>query len=209
MIREETIFRLRVSGTRVVDSWPGGELLIEETGNRRPEVSAEVANWERERPRRLWDPSRRLLACIRGYQRNKKPGLLASAARKYWSLHHRFWTVITQAEIDLNCQIGGGLMIPHPNGIVIHPKAIIGPNCLIFQQVTIGTRQGPGVPRIGGHVDIGAGARVLGSIVVGNHSRIGANSVVITDVLPETTVVGIPARPLQAGGSLTHGLESP
>lgn len=158
-----------------------------------PAVSAEVPDWGRESPRRCWDPSRRLLVSIRGYQRNKTPGFMASMARKYWVLQHRFWTVITQAEIDLNCRIGGGLLIPHPNGIVIHPGVEIGPNCLIFQQVTIGTA-GSGIPRIGGHVDIGAGARVLGNISVGNHSVIGANAVVLSDVPPGATAVGVPAR---------------
>ncbi|HEX6707050.1 MAG TPA: serine acetyltransferase, partial [Albitalea sp.] len=86
-----------------------------------------------------------------------------------------------------------GLLIPHPNGIVIHPEVEIGPNCLIFQQVTLGAAHG-GVPRIAGHVDIGAGAKVLGPISVGEHARIGANAVVVHDVPAGATVVGIPAR---------------
>lgn len=164
-----------------------------EDENASPEVSAEVSDWGRERPRRFWDPSRRLLASIRGYQRNKVPGFFASTARRYWVLQHRFWTVMTQAEIDLNCRIGGGLLLPHPNGIVIHPDVEIGPNCLIFQQVTIGTGSS-GLPRVGGHVDIGAGARILGNVVIGNHSVIGANAVVLSDVPPGATAVGVPAR---------------
>ena len=100
---------------------------------------------------------------------------------------------MTGAEIPLNSQIGGGLLIPHPNGIVIHPGAVIGPNCLILQQVTIGTGRG-GVPNIGGHVDIGAGAKILGGVHIGDHARIGANAVVITDVHAGATAVGVPAR---------------
>lgn len=159
-------------------------------------VSAEVPDWSREIPRRLWDPSRRLLSAIRGYQRNRKNGLLAAVRRKYWALQHRFWSTITQAEIDLTCDIGGGLLIPHPNGIVIHPEVKLGPNCLIFQQVTIGSTNGDGVPIICGHVDIGAGAKVLGGITLNDHSKIGANAVVISNVPSSTTVVGIPARPV-------------
>lgn len=99
------------------------------------------------------------------------------------------------AEIPLGCDIGGGLLLPHPNGIVIHPDVHIGPNCLIFQQVTLGSAEPRvGVPRIGGHVDIGAGAKVLGSVTLGDHSRVGANAVVVTDVPDRCTVVGIPAR---------------
>jgi len=112
---------------------------------------------------------------------------------KIASLRHRFWSVVTGADIPVNCRLGGGLLIPHPNGIVIHPDAEIGPNCLIFQQVTIGDAGG-GVPRLGGHVDVGAGAKIIGEIVIGDHARIGANAVVITDVPAGATVVGIPAR---------------
>ena len=73
-------------------------------------------------------------------------------------------------------------MIPHPNGIVIHPDAKIGPNCLLFQQVTIGQNH-EGVPILGGHVDIGAGAKVLGAITIGDHAVVGANAVgVVVDV---------------------------
>ena len=70
-------------------------------------------------------------------------------------MRHRFWSVVTGADIPLNCQIGGGLLIPHPNGVVIHPQAVLGVNCLIFQQVTVGARGEEGLPVIGGHVDIG------------------------------------------------------
>jgi serine O-acetyltransferase len=160
-------------------------------------VSAKIADWSREKPRKLWDPSRRLLAAIRGYQRNRYPGVLAAASRKYWTLQHHFWSVITQAEIDLGCDIGGGLLIPHPNGIVIHPDVKIGPNCLIFQQVTIGSKNDKGVPIIGGHVDVGAGAKVLGPITLHDNCLVGANSVVTSSVNSGVTVVGIPARQIR------------
>ncbi|HMO06056.1 MAG TPA: hypothetical protein PKD10_00215 [Paracoccaceae bacterium] len=101
---------------------------------------------------------------------------------------------MTQAEIDPNSEIGGGLLLPHPNGIVIHPAVRIGPNCLIFQQVTIGTSGRGGVPRIGGHVDIGAGARVLGDVTIGDHAVIGANAVVLQDVPARHVATGVPAR---------------
>lgn len=93
--------------------------------------------------------------------------------------------------------------MPHPNGIVIHPAATIGPNCLIFQQVTLGERDG-GVPKIEGHVDIGAGAKIIGTLVVGAHAKIGANAVVLIDVPSYCTALGIPATihyPRNAKGS--------
>lgn len=151
-----------------------------------------VPQWEREKPRGFWDPSRKLLKSIRDYQRYRStPGPFSPLMSKWCVLRHRFWTVITGAEIDLGCQIGGGLLIPHPNGIVIHPKTKIGPNCLIFQQVTLA-----GGPVLGHHVDIGAGAKILGKVELGHHSRVGANAVVTKDVRSSTTVVGIPARPI-------------
>lgn len=85
-------------------------------------------------------------------------------------------------------------MLPHPNGVVIHPDAKIGVNCLIFQQVTIGTAGTHQAPVVGDHVDIGAGAKLLGGICVGNNAKIGANAVVLSDVPPAKTAVGIPAK---------------
>jgi serine O-acetyltransferase len=156
------------------------------------QVSASEPDLSREVAQRLWDPSRRLLGSIRVYQA-AGTGPMGWIRRKMAALAHRFWSVVTQAEIDLNAPIGGGLLIPHPNGIIIHPDVEIGPNCLIFQQVTLGMGRG-GVPRLGGHVDIGAGAKVLGPITVGDHAVIGANAVVLCDVPSGMMAVGVPAR---------------
>jgi serine O-acetyltransferase len=143
----------------------------------------------------FWDPGRKLLRAIRLYQRwRQKRGPLSTVVCKWAALQHRFWSVVTGADIPLDCSIGGGLLIPHPNGIVIHPGATIGVNCLIFQQVTVGTREAGGAPEISGHVDVGAGAKILGPVRIGAHARVGANAVVIADVAAGTTVVGIPAR---------------
>lgn len=160
------------------------------------ETSATVPDGEREIPFRYWEPPRRLLATIRSYQQlNGRPGPLRALVRSWTVLQHRFWSVVTGAEIHLTAKIGGGLLIPHPNGIVIHPNAVIGPNCLIFQQVTIGTGgKKPGVPTLGGHVDVGAGAKILGGVVIGDHAKIGANAVVLDDIPAGATAVGIPAR---------------
>jgi serine O-acetyltransferase len=153
--------------------------------------ATETADWTRETPRQFWDPSRKLLLTIRSYQRwQGKKGTAPNLIRKWIVLRHRFWSAITGADIPLTCQIGGGLLIPHPNGIVIHPDAKIGLNCLIFQQVTIGTRDGPGLPRIGDHVDIGAGAKILGPVEIGTGARIGANAVIIKDVESGAVAVG-------------------
>ena len=146
--------------------------------------------WDREKPRRFWDPGRKLLKTIREYQSLKQSRNPLNLIRiKLCVIRHRFWSVVTGAEIDLSCQIGGGLLIPHPHGIVIHPDSVIGPNCLIFQQVTLA-----GPVELGFHVDIGAGAKVLGPLRISNNVRIGANSVVTKDVAEGETMVGVPAQ---------------
>ncbi len=141
-----------------------------------PPISSEIPDWTREKPTQFWDPGRKLLRAIRRYQYWKqRPGVVGSLLCKMLVLRHRFWSVVTGADIPLNCQIGGGLLIPHPNGIVIHPGAI---------------RDAHGAPEISGHVDIGAGAKLLGAIKIGAHARIGANAVITRDVEGEMTAVG-------------------
>lgn len=153
-------------------------------------ISAEMPDWSREAVSCFWDPGNKLLRSIRHYQKARKQnGPLAILCSKYWVLVHRFWSVITQSEIHLNTQIGGGLQLPHPTGIVIHPEAIIGPNCMIFHQVTLA-----GAVVLGGHVDIGSGAKILGPLQIGDHANIGANAVVTKDVPANATAKGIPAK---------------
>jgi serine O-acetyltransferase len=130
-------------------------------------VSADIPDWSRERCRGFWDPGRRLLRSIRRYQKWHLREIPWHWNAKYWVLQHRFWSVITGADIPLSCELGGGLILMHPNGVVIFPGAVIGPNCLIFQQVTIGTGGAkPGAPVLGGHVDVGAGAKILGGVKI-------------------------------------------
>ncbi|MFV1921236.1 MAG: serine acetyltransferase [Methylotenera sp.] len=150
-------------------------------------------DWSREEPRKFWDPSRKLLKSIRDYQKLKKSSSLFSRfCSKLIVVRYRFWSMVTGAEIDLSCQIGGGLLIPHPNGIVIHPDSVIGINCLIFQQVTLA-----GVVELGIHVDIGAGAKLLGPLKLGNHVKVGANAVVTASAGDNVTLVGMPARAIK------------
>lgn len=151
--------------------------------------SATRPDWSREVPRKFWDPSRKLLQAIRGYQAARNP-----LSRRIWRWRHSFWQLVAQAEIAPTTAIGGGLLMPHPNGIVIHPDCEIGPNCLIFQQVTLGIKGPDGPPRIGGHVDIGAGARILGPVRIGDHAVIAANAVVLRDVPAGYVAIGIPAQ---------------
>jgi len=96
-------------------------------------------------------------------------------------------------EIAPAADIEGGLYIAHPKGTVIHARHI-GRNCTVVHAVTVGMRNEWVFPYIGDSVFIGAGARVLGDIRVGDGAVIGANAVVIHDVPDRATVVGVPAR---------------
>jgi serine O-acetyltransferase len=156
---------------------------------------APVPDWSRERGLRWSDPGPRILASLRRYQYWRgRWGVVGRLVAKWYVVQHRFWSVVGAAEIPLNSNIAGGLRINHPNGIVIHPDARIGVNCLILQQVTIGEGKVPGLPTIGADVLIGAGAKVLGGVTIGDGARIGANAVVLSDVPAGATAVGIPAR---------------
>ncbi|MEL7037890.1 MAG: serine acetyltransferase [Cyanobacteria bacterium J06592_8] len=164
------------------------------TEKKKKQISATEPDWEREKFERWWSPSRQLLKSIRQYQKwEKKGGIFAKFFQKIHIFEHRFWSVVSGADIPINCQLGGGLRLTHPNGVVIHPLAKIGCNCLILQQVTITN----GV-EIGGHVDIGAGAKILKETKIGDHAKIGANAVVVCDIPAGAIAVGVPARILSA-----------
>jgi serine O-acetyltransferase len=142
-------------------------------------VSDTIPDWTRENLRTFWEPGKQLIKSIRGYQAlSDQKDIWSKIRRKIYIAEHRFWSVISGADIPLNCKLGGGLMLPHPNGIVIHPNAQIGVNCIIFQQVTLGTRRGGGIPILEGHVDVGPGAKILGSVTIPAHAEVRANSVV-------------------------------
>jgi len=158
--------------------------------------SAVEPDWRREKCARFeWHPSRQLMRSLRDYAKARERRDLLGVVQRKWSvLRHRFWSAVSGAEIPLNsARIAGGLMMPHPNGVVVHPEAVIGPNCLIFQQVTIGSGPKPGVPKLGGHVDVGPGAKILGGVTIGDHAVIGANAVVVNDVPAGAVAVGVPA----------------
>lgn len=104
----------------------------------------------------------------------------------------------SQCDIPNSCTIGKGLRLEHRgNGVVIHPKAILGENVKLFHQVTIGMNKSNNeVPTICNNVTIYAGAKVLGAITIGDYARIGANAVVTKSVPVNCTAVGIPATNL-------------
>jgi serine O-acetyltransferase len=97
--------------------------------------------------------------------------------------------IFRNVEIPASAAIGGGLCLIHPNNILIGSGVIIGEDCLIFHEVTLGTGATPGLPRIGDRVQIFVGARVLGPVVVGAGTRIGANCVVTRSVAPDSVIL--------------------
>ena len=104
---------------------------------------------------------------------------------------------ITGIEIHPGVSIGRGFFIDHGMGVVIGETAVIGDNVTLFQGVTLGgtgKQTGKRHPTIGNNVVIGAGAKVLGDIMVGENSYIGANAVVLGDVPANSTVVGVPGH---------------
>jgi serine O-acetyltransferase len=114
-----------------------------------------------------------------------------------FSSHIARW--LTGIEIHPAARLGRRLVIDHGMGVVIGETAEVGDDCYLYHQVTLGvarTDSGKRHPTVGNNVIIGAGAKVLGPITVGHNARVGANSVVLDNVPNDTTVVGMPARPV-------------
>jgi serine O-acetyltransferase len=114
----------------------------------------------------------------------------------------RLTEITTGISIPVQAQIGRGLRIHHFGGIIVHSEAVIGEGCTIYHGVTLGDLGGwGGAPSIGNHVVIGAGAKILGRIELGDYCRIGANAVVRTSVPAGCLAVGVPAIIKQPGGA--------
>ena len=122
-----------------------------------------------------------------------------------WCAVHHLPTIITakilfwffKIEIGKNAEIGPGLRLPHPMGIIIAPNSIIGPDCDLYADTRLvlshGNKQGP---RLGAHVFMGDGAKAVGAVTIGDHAVIGVSAVVTKDIPANATAAGIPARVL-------------
>jgi len=111
----------------------------------------------------------------------------------------------TSSDIDPRASIARDVFVPHATGVVIGCTAEIGARTVIMPGVVIGSRDRNNAPgrrhaTVGADVVLGAGAKILGPVVIGDGARIGANAVVLSDVAPSTTVVGIPARAVPPRG---------
>jgi serine O-acetyltransferase len=110
---------------------------------------------------------------------------------------------VTGVEIHPSAKIGTGFFIDHGMGVVIGETAEIGDYVTLFQGVTLGgtgKERGKRHPTLGNHVVVGAGAKILGGITIGDNVKIGANSVVLKNVPPNSTVIGVPARVIKTQG---------
>jgi serine O-acetyltransferase len=120
-----------------------------------------------------------------------------------WARHHRLApiemvfnrlnSICCNCIIGRGAEFGPGFVLIHATGVVINGHVTGGSNVFIEHQVTIGAERRQ-APRIGNDVFIGAGAKILGSVTVGDRARVGANAVVVDDVPTDSTVVGVPAR---------------
>ncbi|HLG43841.1 MAG TPA: serine O-acetyltransferase [Nitrospirales bacterium] len=111
--------------------------------------------------------------------------------------------LLTGIEIHPAAKIGRGFFIDHGMGVVIGETAQIGDHVTLFQGVTLGgtgKERGKRHPTLGNHVVVGAGAKILGGIRIGNNVKIGANSVVLKSVPANSTVIGVPGRIVKAQG---------
>ena len=144
------------------------------------------------------------------------PGIKATQSHKraHWFYEHNMKLTAraisqlsrrrTGIEIHPGATIGKRLVIDHGMGIVIGETAEIGDDCLIYHGVTLGgtgKESGKRHPTIGNNVLIGTGAKVLGPFTVGDNSRIAANSVVLSEIPPDSTAVGVPARVVKIAGA--------
>ena len=116
---------------------------------------------------------------------------------------------ITGIEIHPGAKIGKGLFVDHGMGVVIGETTIIGDNVTLFQGVTLGgtgKERGKRHPTLGNNVVVGTGAKILGNIKIGDNVNVGANAVVIRDVPPNSTVVGVPGRMAKKEGRMVPGI---
>ncbi|MFZ4893080.1 serine O-acetyltransferase [Plantibacter sp. Mn2098] len=118
--------------------------------------------------------------------------------------------VITGADLAWQAEVGRGLVLHHPTGVVWGPGVCIGRACRVQQGVTLGgsgSKTADGSPTIGDEVIIGAGAKVIGPVSVGSNSTIGANAVVLSDVPDHSIAVGVPARTRKANADRSEGVQ--
>jgi serine O-acetyltransferase len=124
-----------------------------------------------------------------------RPALLRKAFSLLYKIAYKLVQIITGIDLPCEAEVGRNFVIDHFGGIIVSGYAKFGDNCRIRNGVSVGLRrvEAPCAPVIGDNVDIGAGAKLLGPITIGNNVLIGANAVVVTDVPANSIAMGVPA----------------
>lgn len=136
-----------------------------------------------------------LVRSVIAYQHaTRERGIISLLIKKVMSMRYHLISIATASDVSRDAQISSDLKLPHPVGVVIHRDSRIGSGCMIMQLVTVGTLADGAAPSIGNGVYIGAGAKVLGGITIGDNAKIGANAVVLIDIPENATAIGVPAR---------------
>ena len=165
---------------------------------RDPDYQADLARYPRRpflREQSVW-----AVAVYRFGRRNDRrpPGMLRRLGDRWYWLMYRVIETLTGISIPKSAEVGPGLRIHHFGNVFVHAGARIGANCTLRQGVTIGNRhEGGPVPVLEDDVDLGAYAQILGGVRIGRGAKIGAMSVVLCDVPPGATAVGVPARVIE------------
>lgn len=140
-----------------------------------------------------------------------KPRLLRAPLSFVYKLFKVLSQILTGIDLPCEARVGKRFKIEHFGGIIISGDAQFGDDCVIRNGVTVGLRRTGtrGAPKIGDRVDIGAGAVILGDIVIGHDVAIGANAVVLTSIPPDSIAVGVPAqiRPRKKASTLPDTLD--
>lgn len=135
------------------------------------------------------------------------PPLLRKPFSGVYKFLYKCTQIVTGIELPCEVQVGRNFVIDHFGGVIVSGHARFGDNCRIRNGVVVGLKNTdtPAAPIIGNNVDIGAGAKILGSIRIGNNVTIGANAVVLNDVPDNSIAVGIPARIVSKDGEEPSG----
>jgi serine O-acetyltransferase len=140
------------------------------------------------------------------WRMNVKPKLLRAPLSILYRIMYRRVRNVYGIELPYSVELGRNVVFEHQGAVVIHGCAKIGDGCIIRQGVTIGNRtltEPLEAPTLGKSVNVGAGAKILGRLTIGDHAVIGANAVVLKDVPPGALAVGIPAIIKEPGGNAT------
>jgi len=141
-----------------------------------------------------WALATLILYRLQKIVRSRRPRWVWAPARLGLRVVNYFLVMVTQIRIHPEAEIGPGLLMPHVGPIRVIEHTKIGADCVILHTCTIGAGPNPGVPTIGDHVFVGCHASIVGAVTVGDRATISANSLVISNVPPGATALGVPAR---------------